>query len=162
MKNKKHFVIGLLILTVAVAIDQFSKYLIVTNLKIGEYITLIDDTLFIRHIRNRGAAWSILESKTSFFIILTFIVIVFIIFLLYKAQEKESNLVQIGLVLYLAGTIGNLIDRISLHEVVDFVDFVFPIIKYDFPIFNVADMCLVIGFGCIAYDYIVRRKKSGR
>lgn len=132
------YILSLLI----IFIDQWTKWLIVKYMEIGEQITIIENFLYITSHRNKGAAWGILQGQMWFFYIVTVIVIVAIIYYMQKYGKSKRSL-QISLGLMLGGAIGNFIDRVFRHEVVDFIDtFIFT---YDFPIFNVADSALVIG-----------------
>lgn len=127
-----------------IALDQWTKWLVVKNMSLGERIILWDPYLALLSHRNKGAAWGILQGKIGFFTIVTVIVIIGIIYYFHK-EAKGKPMFQVGLMLLLGGAIGNFIDRLWRGEVVDFVDVLIPIINYDFPIFNVADAALTIG-----------------
>lgn len=127
---------------VLIALDQYTKYLIVKALEIGESIQVIRDFLFITSHRNQGAAWGILQGKMWLFYIVTIVVLIILI-IFFKNEAKGKPLTQLGLSLLIAGSIGNFIDRLFRGEVVDFVDTY--IFGYNFPIFNVADAALTIG-----------------
>lgn len=127
-----------------IALDQWTKWLVVKNMSLGERIILWDPYLALLSHRNKGATWGILQGKIGFFTIVTIIVIIGIIYYFHK-EAKGKPMFQVGLMLLLGGAIGNFIDRLWRGEVVDFVDVLIPIINYDFPIFNVADAALTIG-----------------
>lgn len=128
---------------IAVILDQITKWLVVTNMKEGERISVWDPWLgFLSH-RNRGAAWGILEGQMWIFTIVTIAVIIGILYF-YYTESKGKPLFQFSLMLLLGGAIGNFIDRLFRGEVVDFVDTYIPVINYHFPIFNVADMALTV------------------
>ncbi|WP_227935743.1 signal peptidase II [Alkalihalobacillus deserti] len=127
---------------VVLIIDQISKWIIDTQMAIGERITLIDHVLYFTSHRNKGAAFGILQGQMWFFYIITLIVIVGIVYYMQK-EAKNSALFGVSLALILGGAIGNFIDRLFRGEVVDFVDTY--IFGYDFAIFNVADAALCIG-----------------
>ena len=129
---------------VVIALDQWTKWLIVKNMELGERITLLDPYLGLLSHRNRGAAWGMLQGQLGFFAVITIVVIIGIIYYFHK-EAKGKPMFQAGLMLLLGGAIGNFIDRLWRNEVVDFVDVLIPIINYDFPIFNVADAALTIG-----------------
>ncbi|XJZ28429.1 signal peptidase II [Bacillota bacterium Lsc_1132] len=125
-----------------IVLDQFTKWLVVSKMKFGQSITIIDQFLYITSHRNRGAAWGILQGQMWLFYVITLIVIVAIVYYIQKAA-KGKILLGISLALMLGGAIGNFIDRVFRKEVVDFIHtFIFT---YDFPVFNVADSSLVIG-----------------
>ena len=127
-----------------IALDQWTKWLVVKNMELGERIILWDPYFALLSHRNRGAAWGMLQGQMAFFIIITIIVVAGIIYYFHK-EAKGKPLFQAGLMILLGGAIGNFIDRLLRGEVVDFVDVLIPIINYDFPIFNIADAALTIG-----------------
>lgn len=129
------FLIGLI-----VALDQLVKYIIINNVTVNSYITVINKFFYITHIKNTGAAWSILEGKRWFFVLITAIAMVVIVFYLYKAKHK---MLRLALSLIFAGAMGNFIDRVSTGKVTDFLEFHFG--SYIFPVFNLADTSVVIG-----------------
>ncbi|CAD2077018.1 signal peptidase II [Phocicoccus pinnipedialis] len=141
MKNYR--LIPMSILGIAIIfLDQITKLLVVKFMEYGESIPLIDGFLYLTSHRNEGAAWGMLQGKMwLFYIITVFVIVVLIMF--YRREAKSSLLLQISLVLLLAGAIGNFIDRLLFQEVVDFADTI--IFGYDFPIFNIADGSLTIG-----------------
>ncbi|ASA23538.1 signal peptidase II [Paenibacillus donghaensis] len=138
-------------------IDQGTKYIIATRLELGEQIPVIGDFFLITSHRNSGAAFGILEGQQWFFIMVTIIVVVGIVWYLNKARATR-RLLPTALGLVLGGAVGNFLDRILNGEVVDFLMFNFG--SYTFPIFNVADSCIVIGVGLIILDSL-RDLKSG-
>lgn len=123
-------VVYFLISALLVGLDQWSKYLTVQNISLGETKEFIPGFLSLTHLRNTGAAWSLLEGKMIFFYVITVIVSVVIIYLLIK-NYKKSIWYSVGLSFVLAGAIGNFIDRVRLGYVVDMLqtDFMnFPIL----------------------------------
>jgi signal peptidase II len=133
-----YYIIALFI----ILLDQWTKWIIVQNLKLGESIPIIDGFLYITSHRNKGAAWGILQGQMGFFYVITIIVIVGIIYYMQKYAKREP-LMGIALAFMLGGAVGNFIDRLFRKEVVDFINtFIF---SYDFPIFNIADAALTIG-----------------
>ncbi len=133
--------IGWLLLSVVlIVIDQLSKWYIKANYLYLEKSEVITDFFYITHHKNSGAAWGIFQDATLALAILSGIVtVVLIVFML--SMEHKMAVISLGVII--AGAIGNLIDRAIFMEVTDFLDFY--IFSYDFPIFNVADMCVVIG-----------------
>ncbi len=131
-----------------IIIDQITKYWAV-YLKSNPPIVLIDNFLQLNYTENHGAAFGMLQGKQTFFIIVTIVILVVIIYTLIK-NNKLSNISRISLILISGGAVGNLIDRIRLHYVVDFIDVNFGKI-YDFPIFNAADSFVVIGTFILIY-----------
>ncbi|ETT74261.1 lipoprotein signal peptidase [Paenibacillus sp. FSL R7-277] len=144
-----------LIALIVFLIDQGTKYLIATRLELAEQIPVIKDFFIITSHRNRGAAFGILEGQQWFFIVITVIVVCGIVWYLDKAR-KTRKLLPTALALVLGGAIGNFLDRILNGEVVDFLMFNFG--SYTFPIFNVADSCIVVGVGLIILDTLLEVK----
>lgn len=149
-----------LIALVVIIFDQWTKYLVIENMAIGESIPIIDNLIYLTSHRNPGAAWGILAGQMWFFYIITVIVVGIIIYYM-ETYSKGHRLLGLSLALVLGGAIGNLIDRVRFQEVVDFVDVY--IFSYDYPIFNVADSSLVIGvilIGIITLLEEVRKDKK--
>ena len=127
---------------VLVMLDQLLKIVIVNTLKIGQSIKIISNFFNITRVSNYGAAWNILSGKGIIFIILAFVALFMIYYYLIKNSElKKFQIIYYSLII--GGIIGNLIDRIFRGYVVDFLDF--NIFGYDYPVFNFADIFIVIG-----------------
>lgn len=131
-----------------IAFDQITKYLILSNFKLGESLLIIDNFFSITSHRNRGAAWGILEDSRLFFIVITSIFLIGLLIYLLKNKDNLVFLDKLTFSLIIGGAIGNFIDRIKTGEVVDFLDF--KIFNYNFPIFNIADICICIGVFLLA------------
>lgn len=147
----RYFVIALLV----VVIDQISKWFVVKEMYLGQSIPLIEGFFYLTSHRNAGAAFGILQGQRLFFIIITIIVIIGLVYFLIKGKVKSP--VSWALALILGGAIGNFIDRVSTGEVVDFFDVKINLgfFYYDYPIFNVADSALVIGVAIILIDTLM-------
>ena len=142
MKKKYYVGISLLVAFLIIVIDQVTKWIIASSMKMGDSYEVIPNFLNITSHRNNGAAWGILSGKMFFFYIIT--VIILIVLVLFFIKEAQYNLfMQLAISLLFAGALGNFIDRLFNGEVVDFIDT--NIFGYDFPIFNVADSSLTIG-----------------
>ena len=151
------YALYLLAIVVLVSIDQFSKYLITQNLFDGvKEIKLIDNFFYITNVKNYGAGFSILQNQRIFLIIVTIIAIIFVAYLLVKSKNSES-LNRVCYILIIGGAIGNLIDRITLGYVVDFLDFY--IFGYDFPVFNLADCFLTVGCFLLIISILLETKR---
>lgn len=153
------FIISLVLIAVLTAADQLIKLAVVKNISLGEIINVIhigEHKIFsLTYITNKGAAWSIMEGKTWYLV--GFPIIILIAALVYLfTKRNESKLLNVSLSLLISGGIGNLIDRIRLKEVVDYIQFD-PI---DFPIFNFADICVVFGVILLCV-YFIFFDKSG-
>lgn len=126
---------------IIVLVDQIIKILISNNLELYNSIEIIENFFNITYVKNIGAAFSILNGNVVFLILVSILALIAIYFLLLK--NKKFNKIQTILYsLLLGGIIGNLIDRIFRGYVIDYLDF--TIFNYKFPVFNFADICIVI------------------
>ncbi len=140
-----------------VILDQTTKFYITRNVSFENPINVINNFFYITHTTNKGAAWGILQNGRYFFIPLTIIVSIALIYFLAKSDNK---ILKLSLSLILGGAAGNLIDRIIKGSVVDFLDFYFG--SYNFPTFNVADSFVVVGTFLLAYYmlFVYQEKKE--
>lgn len=146
-------ILSIIAIVVLVGLDQLVKYLTVTHLMLKP-IVLIENVFELTYVENKGAAWSILENQIWFFILMTVIILALIAYAFYK-KMIYTKLGQISLVLICAGAIGNLIDRITHGYVIDM--FSFKLIN--FPVFNVADICIVCGGILFVYYMMFQHDK---
>lgn len=123
-------------------LDQWSKWLVVHSLTLGETVPIIKDFFYIASHRNRGAAFGLLQGQRALFIVVAVLVLFLLSYYVFKAKPFSTLVVNIYAVV-LGGILGNLIDRIFRGEVVDFLLFKFG--QYDFPTFNFADTAIVSG-----------------
>ncbi len=147
-----------LLAIIIIVLDQWTKWLIVKNMEIGESIKIIENFIYITSHRNSGAAWGILQGQLWFFYIITIIAVAGIIYYMQK-YAKGKWLLGTSLGLMLGGAIGNLIDRVFRKEVVDFINTY--IFGYDFPVFNIADSALVIGVALLII-HMIREEKAAK
>ncbi len=155
-----------------VVLDQLLKFYISTNFElctsvIHRYWTFSIgsfDIFSITHIRNDGAGWSILGGQTVFLLAFTSIVLVAIIIYMFVKRKSIGTLEYLALSLIIGGGLGNLIDRVRMlidpefTGVVDYIalDFI------DFPVFNFADMCVVVGGIGICLIYIWQESRDSK
>ena len=142
-------------------LDQGSKILVTKLIGLGESISIIPNFFYFTYVRNTGAAWSILEGSRIFLILISFIAIGLVYFFMLK-DKKIERIEQIGYGVLLGGILGNLIDRIIYGYVIDFFHFVFG--TYSFPVFNIADIGIVIGMFIVIFIMVkedVHGNKSG-
>ncbi|MEC2160227.1 signal peptidase II [Virgibacillus halodenitrificans] len=142
---------------IIIGLDQLTKWLIEQSMQIGERITIINDFFYLTSHRNKGAAWGILQGQMIFFYIITIVVVIGVVVYMQK-YARTNRLLGVSLAFILGGAIGNFIDRLFRHEVVDFFDFI--IFNYDFPIFNVADSALVVGVFLIIITTVLDERKE--
>ncbi len=139
MNNKVKISISSIILIV---IDIVIKLIISNNLILNQSISVINNFFYITYVKNTGVAWSILSGKINLIIVITLAIIMLLIIYIFN-KKSYSVLEIISYSMLLSGSIGNLIDRIIYGYVIDYLDF--NILGYDYPIFNFADICIVIG-----------------
>lgn len=129
-----------LILLVLVALDQISKFVIFEN--VADNTKVIENFFYITKVKNAGAAWGSFSGQMWLFYIVSVIALYFM-YKFYRESFNKPKYFRYAIILMISGTIGNLIDRILFGYVRDFLNFY--IFTYDYPVFNVADMALVIG-----------------
>lgn len=138
----------LFVLPLAVVIlDQFSKYIVVENMALGESIPIIEEVFHLTYILNPGAAFGMFSHNRLFFIAIAVIVIGIIIWARREILASPWE-VKAGCGLFLGGAIGNLIDRARQGLVIDFFDFRI------WPVFNIADIAICIGVGLIIWNLL--------
>lgn len=138
----------LFVLPLAVVIlDQFSKYIVVENMSLGESIPIIEEVFHLTYILNPGAAFGMFAHNRLFFIAIAIVVIGIIIWARKEILASPWE-VKAGCGLFLGGAIGNLIDRARQGLVIDFFDFRI------WPVFNIADIAICIGVGLIIWNLL--------
>ena len=147
----------LLASVIFIALDQFSKYEIVHVIKYGSKIEIIKDFFSLTNVRNFGAGFSILQNARAFLIAVPILASIFLFYILLTEKNK-SKLASVSYIFIISGAIANLIDRIRLGYVVDFLDFI--IFGYDFPVFNVADIFITLGCFFLIIDTIFGAKNA--
>lgn len=135
------------IATAVVIIDQWSKYFIQTHMLPGMSIPVIDNLFHITYVLNPGAAFGILENQRIFFIIIALFMLGLSAYFFTRIPDT-FRLMRLGISLLAGGAVGNVIDRVQTGYVVDFFDFRI------WPVFNVADIAIVTGVGCVIYTLV--------
>lgn len=120
--------------------DQYTKHLAVRFIKPVGSVEVIKNILRFSYVENRGAAFGMLRDARWVFITVTVISVAAIVWWMVF-RRPESRLLRVSLLLILSGALGNLIDRVVLGYVTDMIDVAF----IDFPVFNFADCCVVVG-----------------
>ncbi|WP_304960371.1 signal peptidase II [Thomasclavelia cocleata] len=157
--TKRNKLLYLITLIVLIGGDQFTKHLISSSMQLGQSQEIIDNFFYFTYAHNTGVAWEMLAGHLWLFIIVALISAVLMI-IFFKRTRKEEILTRFGLVLTFAGMIGNLADRIVLGYVRDFIDVI--IFNYNFPIFNIADVAVVIGVALIIIEIIFEEHIHGK
>ena len=140
-------IVTIALIILSVVLDQVSKYLVVANMELGQSVDIIPGVFRFTYIHNEGAAFgSMADARWIFMILSSVAIIAILVYIFWK--KPESKLLLSALILVAGGGIGNMIDRIWLGYVIDFIDFcAFP--KLWMWIFNVADACVCIGAGLL-------------
>jgi signal peptidase II len=139
----------LLISLAVIGADQALKAFVVSHIALGQVVPAWPGLFSLTYLRNNGAAWNILPGQMVFFYIISLAAIGVVLYYLFK-PGKKSALFSVGLALTLGGIIGNLIDRIHLHYVVDMIQLDFM----NFNIFNIADSAITVGI-IIIFIYLI-------
>lgn len=151
----------LLIALGAVGIDQLTKYLVSSQLRLYQSIPLIPKVLSLTHITNDGAAWGMLDEHRWVFMLFSTVGI--IAFVLYLFGKKNGDLlIDLGLALVIGGGVGNMIDRVASGEVVDFIHATFLDPIGGFPIFNGADCFVCVGAAILLFGLVRQMIREGR
>jgi signal peptidase II len=136
--------IEIVICIILIAIDQLTKLLAVSSLKGEASVSVIDNFFRFTYVENRGAAFGMLEGGKWLFLLITVVVIALAaVYYIKTPKTKENLIIRISVLMIASGAVGNAIDRLFRSYVVDFFDF--NIFGYDFPVFNFADILIVIG-----------------
>lgn len=141
LRKKLFLIMDMAGIIALVILDQYTKNLAVIHLKDKPAYIIISGVLELNYLENKGAAFGMLQNQKAFFIFVAFVILGVIGYVLYKMPDDHKyRILHLLLSLIAAGAIGNMIDRIRLDYVVDFIYFVL----INFPIFNVADMYVSI------------------
>lgn len=150
------------ILVVGLALDQVCKLLVLAKLPLGSQMPLIPGLLNLVHIHNKGAAFGLLSGWSAefawlFFVAITGLALVVLGYLLWRLPDEDWP-AALGYSLILTGALGNLIDRVRLGEVVDFIDVYWG--RYHWPAFNVADSLVCVGAAVLAWAIYHPRREN--
>ena len=138
-----------------VALDQAVKYLVRAHIPLGESIPFLPHILDLTYVQNTGAAFSIFREHTWLLALLSLIVSILLYVALARKWITRHPLGRTCLAMVLAGAVGNLIDRARLQFVTDMFQTTF----IDFPVFNVADICIVVGGIAFCLYYLLLFEK---
>ncbi|MBW1991025.1 MAG: signal peptidase II [Deltaproteobacteria bacterium] len=152
----------LVTLTVGLSLDQLSKLLVVRFMPLGAQLPMIQGFFNLVHTRNRGAAFGLLAGLSPtftwlFFLSTTTLVLLVVAYFWWRLPPRDCPS-ALGFSLIMAGALGNLIDRVRLGEVIDFLDFYLG--RYHWPAFNVADSLICLGAGVLIFVVLAEGKKE--
>lgn len=142
----------LLAVFLILCVDQLSKYIAVRSLSVGESVPLIHDIFHITLVHNTGAAFGMMSSRVYLFIVIAVVSSGVILYFLKKRSDLLNVIERVALSFILGGALGNLIDRLRLGYVIDFLDF------RVWPVFNLADSFITVGAVLMTWSVIFIRK----
>lgn len=143
---------------VLVALDQLVKYLVVQNIPLGEHVPFLPYLLDLTYVENTGAAFSLFSDHTWILALISLVMSVLLAIAVWKPLFRHP-FGRTALALLLAGAVGNLIDRALQGYVVD----MFHVLFMEFAVFNVADICVVVGgFAAVVYYLFFYEKLEGK
>lgn len=161
VETHKLLLLYVLIVILIIIFDQWTKSLIIKNVMLYEVLP-VNSFINITHQENAGAAFSILSNAGGwqrwFLSVLAICISVYIAFWLFRLRNQDQIILSIGLSLVLGGAIGNVIDRIQLGYVIDYIQ-VF-IMGWPFPSFNIADASITVGAVILIIDALFISKNS--
>jgi len=151
----------LIVSTITLVLDQATKLYIDSRFALHDSVTVIEHFFNITYVRNKGAAFGILADsaiRIPFFIAVSTLAAIGILWYIRQLRE-DQGLLRLALSLVFAGAVGNLIDRVRLGEVIDFLDVHWY--RHHWPAFNVADSAITVGVALLLLDlwFEERRKK---
>lgn len=144
-----YFMIGIFLITL---FDQITKIWVQANMDLLESIPVIKGFFHITYILNPNSAFGLLKLPNTVFIFIIILVILIMVFLLRKKINKKDKLIFFSLVFILGGSLGNMIDRIRVGSVIDFLDFRI------WPIFNIADSAINIGLFLLIIHFLFHKE----
>lgn len=145
-----------------IIVDQLTKIYIDRSMQLFDSIPVMENFFHITYVRNRGAAFSFLSNaswRLPFFILVS-IIATLVILIAFRKLRDDQKLGQISLAMIFSGAVGNLIDRVRLGEVIDFLDVHWY--RHHWPAFNVADSLICVGVFLLAIDMILEEKRQKR
>jgi signal peptidase II len=150
-----HFLLALLV----IFLDRWTKHMVAVNITMYSHIQIIPGFFRLTHTENTGAAFSLFADspahwKTAMLIGFSTVAMVIVSFLLWK-QSRPLTSTGIALSLILGGAVGNLWDRVASGRVVDFL--LFYIKQYQWPVFNLADSCIVVGASLLVLEILFHK-----
>jgi len=155
--DKAEWVLFLGVAALIFLVDQASKYLILRNLSLGEAwnpIPFLRPFVTLTHVTNTGAAFGMFRDHGTLFAIVAILVVVGIV-VFYRYLPTNQVWLRVSLGLQLGGALGNLLDRVRLGSVIDFIDFKI------WPVFNLADTAIVVGVAILAFYLLFTEQEEG-
>lgn len=136
---------------VLLALDQATKWVVFRYLDIGGVVPVFGDVVRLRHVHNAGAAFGLFQGSRLVFVIISIASIALILYLtLTKRYQFTGSRIAFGVIL--GGALGNLVDRLWLSQVIDFIDVGFGTVRW--PVFNIADIGVTLGVLYLAVRFL--------
>ena len=152
----KSFLLYLILFFAMLAVDVMTKDMVVSKIPLGRSVPIVEGILHFTHVRNTGAAFGIFANSTLILSIVSIIILIGVVISAFYTKPKDE-IMKLAVSMICAGAVGNLIDRLSLGYVIDFID----IRLIDFAVFNLADCFVCIG-AFLLMVYIIFRKEEGK
>lgn len=156
---KSRYLLFAAIAAVGIIIDQITKIVIDRSMQLYDSIPVVENFFHLTYVRNKGAAFSFLSNaswRLPFFISVS-IIAAGVILIAFRKLRDDQELAHISLAMIFSGAVGNLIDRVRLGEVIDFLDAHWY--RHHWPAFNVADSLICVGVFLLAIDMVLEEKR---
>ncbi len=157
---KAKYIILLAVSTLVLVLDQLTKVYIDKTMRLHDSIPVIDGFFSITYLRNKGAAFGILANSTwrlPFFLLVSAVAVLVILVVLSRLRDDQRGS-AVSLSLIFSGALGNLIDRVRLGEVIDFLDVYWK--GHHWPAFNVADSAICVGVFLLAIEMVLEERRE--
>lgn len=157
VSEKSSWLLFLGVAALVFLIDQASKWAVLTYLSLGEAwnpVALLRPFVSVTHVTNTGVAFGLFQDQGTFFAIVALLVVIGIV-VFYRYLPPDQLWLRVSLGLQLGGALGNLLDRVRLGSVVDFIDFKI------WPVFNLADTAIVLGVAILAFYLLFGEREEG-
>jgi signal peptidase II len=161
----RHLWLPLVIMVAVIFVDLLTKSIIENKIALNQSVVIIPNFLSFTYVQNEGAAFSILEGQRWLFVTLTAIAVIAILLFLIYDCDKLTALMKVALGLIAGGGIGNLVDRLAIGKVRDFIEIYFfgldlPVLGDSFAIFNIADSGITVGTILLIIGIIIGYQKK--
>ncbi|GAW68695.1 signal peptidase [Geoanaerobacter pelophilus] len=157
---KAKYIILLAVSTLVLVLDQLTKVYIDKTMRLHDSIPVIDGFFSITYLRNKGAAFGILANsawRLPFFLLVSAVAVLVILVVLSRLRDDQKGS-AVSLSLIFSGALGNLIDRVRLGEVIDFLDVYWK--GHHWPAFNVADSAICVGVFLLAIEMVLEERRE--
>jgi signal peptidase II len=157
---KPRYTLFVAISVVGLLLDQAVKLYVDRSMQLFDSIPVVNGFFNITYVRNRGAAFSFLSDaswRLPFFMAVSAVAVIVILVAFHRLRD-DQKLAQVSLAMIFSGAIGNLIDRVRLGEVIDFLDVHWY--RHHWPAFNVADSLICVGVFLLALDMLLEDKRQ--